>query len=89
MQLGSLRLVSSIGNLQSLLIRSDNTTVVSYINFQGGTHSPSLCLLTIELWEWCIQRGIQLSGRSHSRGETTWWQTSYPEGSIFHQSGLL
>ena len=45
---------------QSLLIRSDNTTVVSYINFQGGTHSPSLCLLAIELWEWCILRGIYL-----------------------------
>jgi len=25
---------------QSLLIRSDNTTVVAYINHQGGTHSP-------------------------------------------------
>ena len=46
---------------QSLLFHSDNTTVVSFINFQGGTHSPSLCLLTIEFWEWCIQRGIYFS----------------------------
>ena len=53
---------------QSLLIRSDNTTVVSYINFQGGTHSCSLCLLAIELWEWCIQRGIHLSA-AHIPGE--------------------
>ena len=51
---------------QSLLIRSDNTTVVSFINFQGGTHSPSLCLLAIELWEWCILRGDLPFGRSHS-----------------------
>ena len=53
---------------QSLLVRSDNTTVVSYINFQGGTHSPSLCLLALELWEWCIQRGIHLSA-AHIPGE--------------------
>ena len=26
---------------QSLLVRSDNTSVVSYINYQGGTHSLS------------------------------------------------
>ena len=34
--------------------------MVSYINFQGGTHSPSLCHLVIELWEWCLQRDIHL-----------------------------
>ena len=53
---------------QSLLVRSDNMTVVSYINYQGGTHSPSLCFLTIELWEWCIRRGIHLSA-AHIPGE--------------------
>ena len=53
---------------QSLLVRSDNTTVVSYINYQGGTHSPSLCFLTIELMEWCLQRGIHLSA-AHFPGE--------------------
>ena len=53
---------------QSLLVRSDNTTVVSYIYFQGGTHSLSLCLLAIELWDWCIQRGIHLSA-AHIPGE--------------------
>ena len=29
---------------------------------------PSLCFLVIELWEWCIQRGIHLSA-AHIRGE--------------------
>ena len=53
---------------RSLLIRSDNTTVVSYINYQGGTHSPSLCLLAIELWEWCLRRGIHFSA-AHIPGE--------------------
>ncbi|CAC5406579.1 unnamed protein product [Mytilus coruscus] len=35
---------------KSVLIRSDNTTVVQYINKQGGTKSPQLCYKTWELW---------------------------------------
>ena len=53
---------------QSILIRSDNSMVVSYINHQGGTHSPSLCNLTLVLWDWCRERGIHLSA-SHVPGE--------------------
>ena len=44
----------------SVLIRSDNMTVVSFINHQGGTHSLSLCRLALDLWEWCLQRRIFL-----------------------------
>ena len=44
----------------SLLIRSDNMTVVSFINHQGGTHSLSLCRLALDLWEWCLRRRILL-----------------------------
>ena len=72
---------------QFLLVRSDNTTVVSYINFQGGTHSPSLCLLAIELWEWCIQRGIHLSA-AHIPGEDNLVADFLSGGSFSHQSGL-
>ena len=72
---------------QSLLVRSDNTTVVSYINFQGGTHSLSLCLLAIEIWEWCIQRG-SICRPLTFQGRTIWWQTSFPEGSFSHRNGL-
>ena len=42
----------------SVRIRSDNTTVVSYINKQGGTCSARLCHLAISLWEFCIKRNI-------------------------------
>ena len=34
-------------------ILSDNSTTVSYINKQGGTHSLSLCKLALDLWDWC------------------------------------
>ena len=48
---------------QSLLVRSDNATIVSYINFQGGI-SPPLSLSFSNravVWEWCFQRAIHLS----------------------------
>ena len=53
---------------QSVLIRSDIMTVVSFINYQGGTHSSSLCRLALDLWEWCLQRKIFLQA-AHIPGE--------------------
>ena len=44
-----------------ILIQADNTTVISYINRMGGTHSQQLDTLTQEIWVWAIQRGIHLS----------------------------
>ena len=38
----------------SVKLRPDNTTAVAYINNQGGTRSPSLTSLTLELWNWCL-----------------------------------
>ena len=35
-----------------VMIATDNSTVVSYINKQGGTHSPTLLRLTVELLLW-------------------------------------
>ena len=43
-----------------LSVFSDNTTVVAYINRQGGTHSPQLCLKVWSLLQWCRKRNIAL-----------------------------
>ena len=56
-----------------ILIRSDNSTVVAYINKQGGTVAR-LCDQALELWEFCVSRGItiqasHLSGVSNVRAD--------------------
>ena len=42
-------------------IHIDNTTAVSYINNMGGSKSPILNKLAIEVWEWCMHRNIWVS----------------------------
>jgi hypothetical protein len=48
---------------QCVCVMSDNTSVVSYINRQGGTRSQTLCTPTLELLDWTHQNNIQLSAR--------------------------
>ena len=43
---------------KSILIRSDNSTAVSYINKMGGTHSFSLCSIALELWGFLQKNNI-------------------------------
>jgi ribonuclease HI len=53
---------------QAVLIRSDNPTVVQYINKQGGTKSPQLCYQVWDLWNMAIQNNIQLKA-AHIAGK--------------------
>ena len=41
-----------------IMISTDNTTVVSYVNIQGGTHSPNLCMEVWEILSWCLEHDI-------------------------------
>ena len=46
-----------------VMIATDNSTVVSYINKQGGTHSPTLLRLTVELLLWLEAQNIIVQAR--------------------------
>ena len=52
----------------SLLICSSYMTVASFIIFQGGILSLSLCRLALDLLEWCLRRRIFLHA-AHIPGE--------------------
>ena len=44
-----------------VLIASDNSTVVCYINKQGGLHSRQLCRLVMDMILWAQERNMSLS----------------------------
>ena len=52
----------------SILVRSDNSTVVSYLNKQGGTCSKILCDLALDIWNFCVIRNICIKA-THIAGE--------------------
>ena len=43
--------------------RMDNTTAVAHVNNKRGTRSPQLVNLTLELWQWCLQRSILITAQ--------------------------
>ena len=53
---------------KNVLIRSDNSTVVRYINKQGGTRSPQLCMRTWKLWQLALENQIFLKA-AHIAGK--------------------
>ena len=50
-------------NNHIVLVATDNTTVVSYINKEGGMKSGSLCALLWRILSWCHLRKIVLRAR--------------------------
>ena len=48
---------------QIVLIATDNSTVVAYINKQGGTHSAEMCALLWKIMTWCHHYQITLKAR--------------------------
>ena len=45
---------------EHLLVRTDNTTVVAYINRQGGTRSPDLFRLAYKLLTWASRHFLSI-----------------------------
>ena len=54
---------------KQVLVRTDNTTVVQYINKQGGTHSLQLCQQACDLWMFALEHKIVLKS-AHIAGVT-------------------
>ena len=48
---------------QTVLVATDNSTVVTYINKQGGTHSTEMCALLWKIMTWCHRYQITLKAR--------------------------
>ena len=48
---------------QTVLVSTDNSTVVAYINKQGGTHSAEMCALLWKIMTWCHHYQITLKAR--------------------------
>ena len=48
---------------RQVMITTDNSTVVSYINKQGGTRSPTLLRLTVDLFLWLESQNILVRAR--------------------------
>ena len=45
-------------NEKHILVQSNNTTVVTYINVMGGIKSMPCSDVATTIWEWCINRNI-------------------------------
>ena len=66
----------------------DNSTVVAYVNKQGGTVSRALCLLNSRLLRW-TECSTSISMRGICQARTTFWQMfSAVAGKLWGQSGL-
>ena len=48
---------------QTMLVTTDNSTVVACINKQGGTHSAEMCALLWKIMTWCHHYHITLKAR--------------------------
>ena len=48
---------------QTVLVTTDNSTVVAYINKQGGTHLAEMCALLWKIITWCHRYQITLKAR--------------------------
>ena len=63
---------------QSVLVAMNNSTVVAYINNQGGTHSAKMCALLWKIMSYCHHYQITLKDQTHSSVSECNVPTFYP-----------
>lgn len=69
---------------QTVTVRCDNMSVVSYINKQGGTRSRSLCLQTIKLLKWCQSFQIELQAEHLPGADNVLADALSRQGTMIH-----
>ncbi len=57
---------------RSVLIMTDNTSVVGYINKEGGTVSQNLCNIAMRIYQWASYHSVVISAR-HIAGILNIW----------------
>ena len=73
-QLGLTALAGNVKN-STILIKSDNTTALAYVEKKGGTKCRDLTAKAIEIWEWALKRNNHLNtqhvpGKLNIRADT-------------------
>ena len=63
----SLQFFRSSVRTHRVLLRTDNSSVVAYVNKEGGTRSPELSRLVEELLLWCLDNEVEITA-SHLPG---------------------
>ena len=61
--ISSSKRVSNPSLQKTVLVATDNTTVVAYINKEGGMKSGSLCALLWRILSWCTRQQVTLRAR--------------------------
>ena len=69
MSINALELKAGLFGLQSLLpstcrhvrMMMDNTTAVACVNKMGSSHSKHCNMITKQIWDFCIEKGVWLS----------------------------
>jgi len=78
----------------AVLIRLNNRTAIAYLNKMGSPIQSQLCLLALEIWEWCLRHQISphaeyLAGKGFSRlGISSPWQQQLATPAISFRSYL-
>ena len=69
-------------------VHTDNTTVVAYINKQGGMVSWTLCCLALHLWDWCFAHKVSLSA-IHPQGTKNMVADALSQGRVAPMEWML